>query len=191
MLAISLATRIIGNAEVFQIGNPIINPVKDSLLGRLDEFMWGMFACYLFVQRPETLKRYSTALPFLGGAILVTLACFLWDYVRMDLLNRQIVPFINLLVDLGFVLLTLSLLMMRAGPLRWLFSNYCIQLLGVMCYSLYVWHGVAVARIITVYDAAHVLLYFVLVFLLAALSYRYIEFGHRADARRLFLLDKQ
>jgi len=191
VLAVSLATRMAGNAEMFQIGNPIINPVKDSLLGRLDEFLWGMFACYLYVQKPEAIKRYSTALMFLGGVILVTLGCFLWDYVRLDLLSRQIVPFINLVVDLGFALLALSLLVMQKSPVRWLFSNYFIQLMGVMCYSLYVWHGVAVARIITVYDAGHVLLYFVLVFLLAALSYRYIEFGHRADARRLFLLDKQ
>jgi peptidoglycan/LPS O-acetylase OafA/YrhL len=188
VLVVSLATRLVGNAEAFYSGNPTLNPVKDSLLGRLDEFVWGMFLCYLYVHKPKLMERYNTTLVFLLGVFLVTAACFLWDYVRLDLLGTNIVPFINLVVDVGFVLLAMSLLVMKNGPIKWLFSNYFIQLMGVMCYSLYVWHGVAVRKIISSYDIPHIVRYFVLVFLLSALSYRYIEFGHRADTKRLFLL---
>jgi peptidoglycan/LPS O-acetylase OafA/YrhL len=60
-----------------------------------------------------------------------------------------------------------------------------------MCYSLYVWHGVLIARAGLAtpggYNAQNITIYFVWVGLLSALSYRYIEFGHVREARPLFL----
>lgn len=189
VLAISLITRIIGNAQIYDIGNPILNPVKDSLLGRLDVFLWGIFLCDFYVNKIEQISQKQGTILFFMSIIMITIACFLWDYVRLNLLTGTVIPFIYIVVDVGFFMLALSLLSMKDSIIKWIFSNYVVQLLGVMCYSLYIWHYIAIPKIITILDAGHILMYFLLVFLLSSLSYRFIEFGHEPNVKRLFLLD--
>jgi len=188
ILILSLITRIIGNNEIFDIGIPIINPVKDSILGRLDEFAWGILLCHIYIHKIHKLSVFNTWSAFFAGIILITTACMMWDAYRLHSLARGFIPFINIILDLGFVLFAMSLLAMKENVIKWTFSNYLIQLFGVMCYSLYVWHGVAIKTFVDSYDFAHIASYFVLLFVLAALSYRYIEFGHLSDTRKLFLL---
>ena len=190
VLVVSLVVRIIGISEIFYIGNPVINPVKDSLFGRLDEFVWGMFLCHIYINKVESISEIQASAIFFGGIILITISCSIWDYIRLDILMRSIAPFTNIILDLGFVMLTLSLLAMKRNPIKKFFSNYIIQLLGIMSYSLYVWHGIAISHIITKYDAAHVILYFLLLSVLSCLSYRFIEFGHNKDTKGVFLMNQ-
>jgi peptidoglycan/LPS O-acetylase OafA/YrhL len=82
-----------------------------------------------------------------------------------------------------------------AGSLfRSLFENWPLQLLGCMCYSIYAWHGIVMNDMIPpdtslLADALRLVAPFtVLILALSALSYRYIEFGHRRDWKALFLL---
>jgi len=188
---VSLITRIIGNDEIFTINGPYLNPVRDSLLGRLDEFLLGMYLCYLYTNKLELIKRMNTSITFVTGFVLITVACMLWDYVILEKISKNIVPYINIVLDLGLFSLTLSLLIMRTSIIRWFFSNYIAQLLGVMCYSLYIWHGLAISNIITKYDAVHVIGYFLMTFTLSAFTYRYIEFGREPNWKKLFLLDNK
>lgn len=190
VLVASLVTRIIGNAEIYNIGSPLLNPVKDSLLGRLDEFLWGMFLCYVYVNKREWSTKTPTSIPLLAGITMITLACFSWDYVRLKILTHGFIPYINPILDIGFVLLAWSLLIMKDNPIRWLFSNYFVQLLGVMCYSIYIWHGLAIKPLILEYDAVQIIIYYCFALLIASLSYRFIEFGHDPNWRKLFLLDQ-
>jgi len=191
VLIVSLVVRIIGNSEIFYIGNPVLNPVKDSLFGRLDEFVWGMFLCHIYVNKVELISKIQAGAIFIGGIILITVSCSIWDYIRLDMLTGSMVPFANIILDLGFVMLTLSLLAMKENPIKLFFSNYILQLFGIMSYSLYVWHGIAISHIITKYDAAHVILYFLILFVLSCLSYRFIEFGYIANTKNLFLISNK
>ena len=187
-LLISLIVRIIGNSPAYYIGNPVLNPVKDSLFGHLDEFVWGMFLCHYYVNNFNKAKDHEKIQGigfFFIGIASITISCFLWDYVRLNLVTRSVIPFINIVLDMGFVLLIMSLLRMKKNLSQWIFNNYILQLIGVMSYSLYVWHGVAISKVITQFDAAHIMLYFTLVFILSCLSYRYIEFGHIKDTKSL------
>jgi peptidoglycan/LPS O-acetylase OafA/YrhL len=189
VLLASLVTRIIGNAEIYNIGSPLLNPVKDSLLGRLDEFLWGMFLCYVYVNQRELSKKIGVAIPLFAGIALITLACFSWDYVMLKIMPRDLIPYISLILDMGIFFFAWALLMMKGGPIKWLFNNYPMQLLGVMCYSIYIWHGIAIKPLILEYDAMQIIEYYFLVLLLASLSYRFIEFGHEPNWRKLFLLE--
>lgn len=183
----ALICRILGNAPAFDIGNPYLNPLKDSLIGRLDDFVVGMYAAHRIAHR-DSYPAIARPRLLLGAALaLVMMACMLWDYVALAILPRSIAPFINTILDAGLLALVLAALHLPSGFLRRCFENYCLQLLGVMCYSLYVWHGIAIGKIITAADAVNVIRYLILVLLLAGLSYRFIEFGHVRDTRRLFL----
>lgn len=190
-LIVALITRIIGNDEIFSIEGPYLNPVRDSLPGRLDEFLLGMFLCYLYTNKHELITKIQASTPFVVGIVMITIASMLWDYVIIEKVSRNIIPYINIVLDIGLFSLTLSLLIMKPSVIRWFFSNYFVQLLGVMCYSLYIWHGLAIANIVTRYDAVHIIGYFAMTFTLAAFTYRYIEFGREPDWRKLFLIDNK
>ena len=74
------------------------------------------------------------------------------------------------------------------------FEAWPLQLMGCMCYSIYAWHSIIMIEMIppdssSLNDALRLSLpYLAIVVALSALSYRYIEFGHRSDWRPLFLL---
>ncbi|MGH7092747.1 MAG: hypothetical protein ACREFB_04350 [Stellaceae bacterium] len=101
---------------------------------------------------------------------------------------------LNDVLDAGLVLMVCAAL----APQSRLGAALCwrpLQLLGMMCYSVYIWHlpilnllmpqraamsGVAFAESLALAVSAALGI--------AALSYRFIEFGRVADWRSLFLL---
>lgn len=187
-LIISLVTRIIGNDAQYNIGNLYLNPVKDSLLGRLDEFLWGIFICFIYVNYLHLITKKLVFTFFTLGLLIIFLSSLSWDYVVLEILPSFIIPFINIILDVGFVMLTLALLAMKNNVIKWLFSNDFIQLLGIMSYSIYIWHYNAISHIIISFDLFHLSTYFILIFVLSCFSYRYIEFGKDNNIKALFLL---
>ena len=101
----------------------------------------------------------------------------------------------TLLFDLGG-LLAIGFLLSHPTPVNRLLRLAPVQVVGMMCYSLYVWHGMILYRLIMVPipdfpdRLAALPAYLAAVFALGALSYRYIEFGHR-PAGELFLLPRR
>jgi peptidoglycan/LPS O-acetylase OafA/YrhL len=189
-LIIAFFVRCIGNTELFSIGNPYLNPVRDSLAGRFDEFVWGIFLCHLYVNKIEFMRKISNRMSLIISILFIIAACFLWDYVRLSKISIMIVPFINNILDIGLFLLIFSLLAMEKNFLRKIFENYFLQMLGVMCYSIYVWHGIAMTNLLHDYRAVNLASYAFFLMGISLLSYRYIEFGHVSDVRKLFLLKK-
>lgn len=187
----ALAFRFIGNAESFRLANPYLNPVKDSLIGRFDEFIWGVFLCYLYVKRKDILNRIQPMVVFSLGTILITVACFMWDYVILKKAPILIIPIINNFLDLGIFFITMSLLVMKNNVLRRLFESYPLQLHGMMCYSIYVWHGITLTNIVHENTFPQIASYLFLLLAISVLSYRYIEFGNVADTKKLFLVTKK
>ena len=159
---------------------PHLNMIKDSLFGRLDDFAVGMLICHWYVTnwKQQWFEKYSLAL-FLSSLVIITFGCNFSDYVFLRYLSPYFEPFINTFFQLGFGLLTLSLLHMKQNPIRFLFSNKFIQLAGMMCYSLYLWHGNMRMVFIEDYTPLRIISYLMFLFLLSFLTYQYIEFGNK------------
>ena len=88
---------------------------------------------------------------------------------------------LNNLLDLGFLALLAAALV---GRKHRVLAFAPLQVAGMMCYSLYIWHAMvfqAVQSVLGVVGALTVLL------ALSAVSYRYIEFARAPDWRPLFL----
>jgi peptidoglycan/LPS O-acetylase OafA/YrhL len=66
-----------------------------------------------------------------------------------------------------------------------------LQLLGMMCFSIYVWHGVLIKPLVSeTFNALDYPFYFIVVFVLSALTYRFVEFRQDPSFRKLFLIEK-
>ncbi|MFQ5466486.1 MAG: acyltransferase family protein [Thermodesulfobacteriota bacterium] len=189
--AIGLATRFLGVIywEHFPIDSLHFNPIKDSVLGRMDDFVLGMLAAGLYVKRLRPRPLAYPAPLFFAGVVLVALGCNLWDYHHLERLHWAAVPFLSNLFHAGFALIMVSLLSMEGGAVRFVFTNRPVQVIGMMCYSLYVWHQMTIYAVIrdNEYTAFNLTAYFAVLFAIAGITYRYVEFG-RKDLRALFLL---
>ncbi|MDP1744972.1 MAG: acyltransferase [Bacteroidota bacterium] len=159
---------------------PHLNMIKDSLFGRLDDFATGMLLCHWFVSgwKQKWFEQYSIVLFFLS-LFVITLGCYFSDYVFLHYISSYFEPLINTSFQLGFGLLTLSLLHMKKNPIQFLFANKTLQLCGMMCYSLYLWHGNMRMVFIADYTPLRIITYLMFLFLLSFLTYRYIEFGNK------------
>lgn len=182
---LSLVSRTLGLTLV--PGQPI-QPLTMGLTANLEIFAVGMALAQAYV---AGIRVRWPRLVTLGGGLVLALAL-----VAGDRLGPWIqVPFDDLLA-LGFAAIVAGLLSLDRGWLRAAFANRPIQVLGMMCFSLYVWHepllrNLFQAEAAPLDDLARTLpLYLFLLLVVAALSYRFIEFGRSANWRALFLIDR-
>ena len=128
-----------------------------------------------------------------AGALVVVAA--IWAK-HMAALPGMDVLFADVLT-IGLALIVAGLLTLETGLLRATFANRPVQLLGMMCFSLYAWHEPLLRHIfqgdIAPLDglARTLPVYLTLLAVIGALSYRFIEFGRAADWRGLFLLPNE
>ena len=149
---------------------------KDGPAGRIDDFLVGMAVCQLFVRKKLPSGALALVCVVLGLGF-VMLGANLWDNVRLDHLPYEACALVNNILQVGFVLVLLGALGDGPRLLRKLFAAWPLQLLGAMCYSLYIWHMAGpVQRRAPWWDVWDVPVYIVLLLLLAALTYRFIEF---------------
>jgi peptidoglycan/LPS O-acetylase OafA/YrhL len=190
-LIFSAGFRVFGNQPRFWTEHPVLNYVKDGIPGRLDDFVLGMVIAAIFVRagdwRPSVAQRAGL---FALALTALYATCYGSDAVQLERLPRAVIPFLNNIFQLGCATGMLALLFSPSGLIRRLWSNRALQLLGMMCYSLYVWHGILIHRIATdaagAYTLGRLTAYFMFLLLLSTLSYRYIEFGAVRETRKLF-----
>ena len=152
------------------MGNPSLNIVANSLPGRLDDFFVGMALAAFYAEGRRVAAPIWT---FLLGVVLLTLTCIFHDMSRAGYIASWAHVFAGTVFQIGAAAVIMAALSMKN------FRCYPLELLGLMCYSLYFWHGWVINH--TVSDNG--ILYFVLVLAgFAWLSYRYIEHGHVKDA---------
>ena len=154
--------------------------LKDSLFGRLDDFAVGMLLCHWFVigWKQSWFEKYNIPL-FILSIIIITLGCYFSDYIFLGYISSYFEPLLNTVFQVGFGVLTISLLHMRKNVLRYLFTNKFTQLCGMMCYSLYLWHGNMRMVFMADYSTLRIVTYCMFLFFLSFLTYRYIEFGNK------------
>jgi peptidoglycan/LPS O-acetylase OafA/YrhL len=159
---------------------PHLNMIKDSLAGRLDDFVTGMLLCHLWHGnwKANWFKNNAEFL-FLLSLLVITIGFYFSDYVFLGFAPDWTEPFINTVFQMGFAMIIFSLLYMRQNMLRYLFTNKFVQLSGMMCYSLYLWHGNMRWFFIMDYSVLRISSYLFFLFLLSFLTYRYIEFGNK------------
>src|SRR5262249_21812101 len=108
--------------------------IKDSVAGRLDDFVVGMALATWLVRRP-TWSSAAVVAAMLAGLCLLSLSANGWDNV---LVHRVPYPFaagINDLQAAGFALIVAALLAFPPRLAALPFVAPPIQLLGMMSYS--------------------------------------------------------
>ena len=188
-IVFSLVIRFVGVVlEPNPTGYPYRNYIKDSLAGRLDDFVLGMAIAHAYVHRARVGQAVARALVVVG-AVLIWIACVLWDSAYLGTLARGYTPFINWVMDAGAVALTYGMLCLDGGVVKRLFSTAALQIPGMMCYSLYVWHGIVLQKVVGStknFDPLHLATALALTALLSLVTYRYVEFGRVREGRSLF-----
>jgi peptidoglycan/LPS O-acetylase OafA/YrhL len=189
VLALALAARLLGIHRYPALQGATFN--SDMFLCRLDEFVLGMLLAQLYAAG-RTPRRIGGCV--LGGLALVGLAWIGFDSVLRGVMPPLGRAVLNDVLDAGLFLIVLAALVPGtrfAAALAW----RPLQVLGMMCYSLYIWHGPLLDGLLPARAAlpapaflAALLLFALLTFAVGALSYRFIEFGSVAAWRPLFLL---
>jgi peptidoglycan/LPS O-acetylase OafA/YrhL len=97
-------------------------------------------------------------------------------------------------VDAGFFLIVIGALYLQRGLALRLLTSRPLQILGLMCYSIYVWHGLILIHFFPNFqtNVADTLRYYpaylATIIAISAMTYRFIEFRSVSDWRPLFLL---
>jgi len=180
---LSLASRTLG---LTLVPGQTIRPLAMGLTANLEIFAVGMALAQAYV---AGVRVRRPRLVTLAGVLVLALTM-----LAGNRLGRWVeVPFADFLA-LGFAAIIGGLLSLERGWLRAVFANRPIQVLGMMCFSLYVWHQPLLRSLFqddaaTLDDLSRTLpLYLFLLLAVAALSYRFIEFGRSRDWRALFLI---
>jgi peptidoglycan/LPS O-acetylase OafA/YrhL len=195
VFALALVVRLLGTyLPGMDLGPGIVtnlNPVRDSFIGRLDDFLVGMMIAIWFAKADSqpSLPRLTRTLLLLTGILLATFAAVLWDCQLAGFaVPKWQVALANNVFQGGIALVLVSLL---ARPIESATRATTpllvpLELAGKMCFSLYVWHGVIMERILlNGISFAHLAKYFLALGAVAWLSYRYVEFGAVRDWREL------
>jgi peptidoglycan/LPS O-acetylase OafA/YrhL len=188
-LVVALAMRSGGISRFPALQGPTFN--SDMFVCRIDEFVLGMALAQAYAT--GRLPRRPLLCAAIGGALMI----FAWT--GFDLVLRGELPpicraLLNDLLDAGLVAIVVAALVpgtRLAAMLAW----RPLQVTGMMCYSIYMWHlpilnTIATDRATVSWWLFGVMIaeFLVVTFIIAALSYRFIEFPRIADWRRLFLL---
>lgn len=185
---VSLGMRLVGYVRAPAAEVVAFN--TDMFLCRVDEFVLGMALARLYVDR-----RLPSAA---GRCLLAGIALVLMSWLGFDLTARHFLPSpvragLNDVMDAGFCLIVAAALA-PGSRFAMALSWRPLQVAGMMCYSLYIWHWPLLHWIISMSPSltgsyiAHVTIYLVVTLIIAGFSYRFIEFG-QVPAWRLFLLD--
>lgn len=185
-LVIAACIRVPG--AYFAFSNDYVNPVRDFVLARCDDFLMGMAVCYLWVSG-RLPKR--PGLMFAGGSALLIVSMLVWDLHLQNAVPPYLLAFTNNLTNLGFSLILAGGIQSR-GLIRRALSAWWLRLVGAMCFSLYCWHDILIPvdLINQPLDPWAHLRYWLPLLVLSAATYRWIEFPKAPSVEKLFLLVK-
>jgi len=181
-LAMSLAVRLYATLRHPGVV-AALDFIKDSLAGRLDDFVVGMALAVWFARSPAW-SRGAIVTALLGGLCLLDLCANGWDNVFAHRLPYVLAAAINDVQAAGFALITASLLAFPPRLVALPFVAPPIQLLGMMSYSVYLWHTIGGHGPNA--GIEDMIPYLSMCFSLSAITYRFVEFPTRTF-RALFL----
>lgn len=173
-IMIALVTRIVGTQLPFT--TVLQNPVKDSVLARIDDFMIGVVVAKLYVSgQLRAVPQWLLA----PGVALVVLSGLGWDLTLQGKLPAVTRAFFNLATSTGFACVLMSSLSERSR-VAVLLSWWPLRVAGAMCFSLYCWHYWVLQATNPNSLQIETAVPFLLVTLgVSLLSYKFIEFPRR------------
>jgi peptidoglycan/LPS O-acetylase OafA/YrhL len=173
-VAVALATRIV--ATQFAFPRMTIDPVKDSVPARIDDFVIGIVIAKLYVDgRLRDAPRWI--LPC--GVALVVASALGWDLVRQGIVPMAVRAFLNLPTSVGFACIVISCLHEGSGITR-LVTAWPLRVAGAMSYSLYCWHyWIMHATDPNSLSPRRIGLFLVVTLAVSLLSYKFIEFPQK------------
>lgn len=177
-LCISIAVSIHGHQGD---SRAILNSVADSLPARLFEFVAGMFAAHVYTKRPDI--RFG-AFTLVTGLALVYLSLELWVRWEHGGIVFWKAGLFNLPLDIGMTLCLLAMLSGCRTAAR-VISIWPMQLFGMMCYSLYLWHGQIFVKMDGSESVSRYIAYLAVLLGISWMTYRFIEFRHVNEWRKL------
>ena len=192
---LSLAARLVGYTWFdAPVDVAYLNVVSDGVLGRLDGFVIGMLAAQIFVRRdPRWSRLAGLALP--ASIVLIATALFGWDYWFSGAFDRRWAALLQAFTNWGCFLLAIHL-SFRENALKKFLTLKPLQVVGMMCFSIYAWHGLLLGGVYGDYfnwQLATILaglpIYLTALAGVSLLSYRFIEFPGRPLAK-LFLVGR-
>src|SRR5262249_29698301 len=114
--ATALIIRLVGTQLSFPaFPGPYINPLKDSVLARIDDFVIGMVVAKLY--RDRHLREASQWL-FVPGVAVVVLSGIGWDLIAQGIAPRWVGGVLNLVTSTGFACVMMSCLAPGSGAGR-------------------------------------------------------------------------
>lgn len=179
-------------AGVAQPPGKYLNDISDMLPGRLSDFCFGMLAALTWTSRgnPTASSRrlVPAAFTLMYAASLLSTARFLGELPPITQ------TFANLAIGSGTALFIVALKNEADHRrLRAVLSYGPLQLIGLMCFSIYIWHW-QIIQLVDIYYGSDlwpttpiVAFYLLILFTVSALSYRFVEFP-QGKARELFFL---
>ncbi len=178
-ILLSLCTRFAAMLTVRTFG---FNVLMSGPFSQLDTFVFGVALAHLWVHPVASPKPLRD---LLAGCTMLVIAGFMTDWVNLHVVPWGSSALTRLLVAAGMALMTHGLLWLDWKAI----ANPVARQAGRMCYSLYVWHVPVLVSLLP--DVAGrtvpaLCAYVAVLIAVATLSYRYVEFGHVADASSLF-----
>lgn len=167
----------------------------DLVVQALSDFLLGMaVAHYWKAGKIERFFRYPV-ITFAVAAVVILLLLISINDVRSSNMAFGWRVFVWPTCDLLLAVMIATALTMRGGPIEFVLTSAPLQLIGMMCYSIYVWHMPLLGKIgngsrVELEMAWYTLTNFAAIFVFSVLSYRFIEFPGRS-LEQLFLWPRQ
>jgi peptidoglycan/LPS O-acetylase OafA/YrhL len=168
----------------FEFENIHVNPVKDFVLARTDDFAVGMLIAWMYAR--GRLPRSNPVALIVFGLAVLTLTALIWDLRVQGLVPRAVTAGLNNAAQLGFAAILMACL--TSDGVARLVSVWPLRILGVMCFSVYCWHGLLITPALrsNPFSAVQQLQFWALLLPLSALTFRFVEFP-RSPLLSLFL----
>lgn len=197
VVIISLSMRLY--SFTLPIKYTILNYIKDSFVGRLDDFVLGIMLCYLIIQLKLLEKiKHRTIVIIVMLFIIYFLSKFNFEFWYDNRIlqknNNFYLAFMNNLTHISIIALVV-IYFIAPKILKLFLLNYPLRMLGRMSFSFYLWHSFIVDlfadKIGDIGNRGPMLLFkfWLLSLAISIMSYRYIEFGHVNSWKKLFSYD--
>ena len=174
-VVVALVTRIV--ATRFTFAGLVIDPIKDSVPARLDDFVIGIVIAKLYVE--GRLRDVPRWLPACGAALLAASA-LIWDLVIQGIVPAPIRALLNLPTSIGFACIMMACLAERSAIAR-VVRLWPLRVAGAMCFSIYCWHYWIMQAIDpNSLKIERVGLFLLVTAAISVLCYKFIEFPQRS-----------
>lgn len=191
ILAVSIPVGVLFRLWGYSLAPPEpISWMEGMLVGRIDEFLWGFFLAEAFVRGRIPKRPY---LFWILGAIMFVLVQN--AYAEIDHKKWFAHLLLATLVIAFDVAIALFMAAALAGHSWWsdFLNMRWLRVIGMACYSLYLWHYPLLYPLRVPFDPfnlPHLAAFLLLLCVLSAITYRFVEFRNVADWRALFLLNE-